>query len=100
MLCIERLIPLWYIYLLLCFDNTIYCGISNNVDKRIADHNKGKGAKYTKTRTPVSLIRSFEAGDKSSALHFEYKIKQLWRKDKLKVIGVDIKNDRLVFQES
>jgi len=73
----------WLVYLLLCSDNTIYTGITNNLDKRIATHNKGKGAKYTKARLPVKLIKFFVTADKSSALKLEYKIKQLSRKEKL-----------------
>jgi len=73
----------WIVYLLLCSDNSIYCGISNNLNKRIAAHNAGKGAKYTKGRLPVKLIKFFITDSKSSALKLEYKIKQLSRKEKL-----------------
>lgn len=75
----------WFVYLLECADKTIYCGITNNLDKRIATHNAGKGAKYTKNRLPVKLIKSFEVADKSEALKLEYKIKQLSREEKLKL---------------
>lgn len=77
---------MWYVYLLFCFDKTIYCGITNNLEKRIATHNKGKGAKYTKTRLPVILLKSFEVDNQSIALKLEYRIKQLSRKDKIKLI--------------
>lgn len=73
----------WFVYLLRCSDGTIYCGITNNLEKRIKTHNSGKGAKYTKARLPVVLIKSFEVADKSAALKLEYKIKQLPRADKL-----------------
>ena len=46
----------WYVYIVLCSDNTYYTGISNNVDKRIIAHNNKKGAKYTKSRLPVKLV--------------------------------------------
>jgi len=76
---------MWYVYILTCSDGTLYCGITNDLDKRIAAHNKGKGAKYTKTRRPVSLLKYFECLDKSEALRLEYKIKQLPRGEKLKL---------------
>ena len=74
---------MWYVYLLECSDKTIYCGITNNLDKRVAAHNKGRGAKYTKGRRPVKLIKSFIVDDKSAALKLEIKIKKLSKKDKL-----------------
>jgi putative endonuclease len=75
-----------YIYLLLCNDNTLYCGYTNNLIKRIKTHNLGKGAKYTKTRLPVKLVYYESFSSKSSALKREYKIKQLDRNKKLRLI--------------
>jgi len=75
---------MWYVYIVECFtDKSFYTGITNNLEKRIATHNAGKGAKYTKGRLPVKLIKSFEVLDKSAALKMEYKIKQLSRAEKL-----------------
>jgi putative endonuclease len=74
---------MWFIYLLKCSDNTLYCGITNDLDKRIKAHNNGKGAKYTKGRCPVSLVKYFERPTKGEALKLEYKIKQLSRPEKL-----------------
>jgi len=76
----------WFVYLLECADKTIYCGITNNLEKRISTHNSGKGAKYTRGRLPVKLIKSFTVDSKSEALKLEYKIKQLSREEKLKFI--------------
>jgi len=76
-----------YIYILLCVDNTYYTGYSNNLNKRIYDHNHNKcGAKYTKSRLPVKLIYYEEFDDKSSAMKREYQIKQLTRKQKQELI--------------
>lgn len=75
---------MWVVYLLLCSkDNTLYTGITNNLEARIAAHNDGKGAKYTKGRGPVALLKYFECNNKSEALKLEYKIKQLPREKKL-----------------
>lgn len=73
----------WYIYILECFDKTLYTGITNNVEKRIKQHNAGKGAKYTKIRLPVKLKALFEAENRSQASKEEYRIKQLTREEKL-----------------
>lgn len=76
---------MWYVYILECSDGTLYTGITNDLNKRIETHNKGKGAKYTKTRLPVKLLVSFEAEDRSKASKEEYRIKQLTREQKLKL---------------
>ncbi len=78
---------MWYVYLLCCSDNTLYCGITNNLEKRIDTHNKKRGAKYTKSRLPVVLLKSFQVETKSEALKLEYKIKQLSREEKLNYNG-------------
>ena len=74
---------MWFVYILECSDGTYYTGATNDLDKRIKKHNDGKGAKYTKTRRPVKLMKSFECIDKSDALKLEYKIKQLPKNEKL-----------------
>lgn len=73
----------WYVYILQCSDKTLYIGITNNLQRRINQHNNKKGAKYTKGRTPVILLKSFTVDNKSEALKLEYKIKQLPKQDKL-----------------
>jgi putative endonuclease len=78
---------MWYVYILECSDLTLYTGITNNVENRIDTHNKKKGAKYTKTRTPVKLVyqQSFET--KSLAAKEEWRIKQLTRNQKISLIN-------------
>lgn len=73
----------WIVYLLQCSDDTLYCGITNNLERRIKQHNSGTGAKYTRGRGPVLLLKSFVRPTKSQALQLEYKIKQLSRQEKL-----------------
>ena len=68
---------IWVVYLLRCFDNTLYCGITNDLNSRLIDHNSGKGAKYTRSRRPVELVDVSAATTKSEALKLEYKIKRL-----------------------
>ena len=73
----------WICYLLECADGTLYCGVTNDLDKRLAVHNAGTGAKYTRSRRPVKLAYAESCADKSAALQRECEIKRLSRKRKL-----------------
>jgi putative endonuclease len=77
----------WTCYLLQCADNTLYCGITNDLDKRLAAHNAGEGAKYTRGRSPVKLVYQEFCDDKSAALKREMQIKKMPRSDKLALCG-------------
>jgi putative endonuclease len=67
----------WVVYLIRCSDESLYCGITNNLKNRLAEHNSGRGAKYTRSRRPVELVgTSFEV-TKSDALKLEYRVKQV-----------------------
>ena len=76
----------WYIYMLRCGDGTLYTGITDDVDKRLAAHRSGKGAKYTRGRGPLELVYTEELADKSTALKREIQIKKLSRPEKLKLL--------------
>ncbi|EGB13934.1 Excinuclease ABC C subunit domain protein [Pseudodesulfovibrio mercurii] len=67
----------WHVYLLRCADNSLYCGITNDLDRRIAAHNAGTASKYTRARLPVCLAASAEVDGKSAALKLEMRIKKL-----------------------
>lgn len=71
-----------YTYILECSDGTYYCGWTNNLEKRLAAHNAGKGAKYTKSRLPVRLIYFEEYETKEEAMSREWHIKRLSRSEK------------------
>lgn len=74
---------MWHVYIIKCADDTLYTGITNNLDRRIGEHNEGiKGSKYTKIRRPVELVYSNNFPDRSSASIEESRIKKLSRKDK------------------
>ena len=75
-----------YTYILKCNDDTLYTGWTNNLEKRIKDHNDGKGAKYTKTRRPVELVYYEKFETKEEAMKREYAIKQLTRTQKILLI--------------
>lgn len=69
-----------------CFDGTLYTGITTDINRRLNQHNSGKGAKYTSIRRPVKLMSISEFGDRSDASKEEYRIKQLTRKEKIEYI--------------
>ena len=75
----------WFVYIIECADLSLYTGISNDVAARLASHNEGRGAKYTKGRGPVKLKALFEFATKSEALKEEFRIKQLSKSQKLKL---------------
>lgn len=77
---------MYYVYLLRCADGTLYTGFTNDLARRLAVHNAGKGAKYTRGRRPVELVYWESFSNKSSALRREYAIKQLPRRQKLTLI--------------
>ena len=75
-----------YVYLLRCSDNSIYCGWTTDLNARLAAHNSGHGAKYTRSRLPVELVYYEEYEDKTEALSREWHIKRLSREEKLQLI--------------
>ncbi|MCG8431233.1 MAG: GIY-YIG nuclease family protein [Candidatus Omnitrophica bacterium] len=75
----------WHVYIIRCRDNTLYTGVTNNLPRRINDHNRGNGCRYTKYRCPVKLIHSEEHPTKSEAQRREAYIKGLTREKKLQL---------------
>lgn len=75
-----------YTYILKCKDGTLYTGWTNDIEKRLKAHNEGKGAKYTKGRTPVTLVHVEEFDTKEEAMKREYAIKHMSRKEKENLI--------------
>jgi putative endonuclease len=70
---------LYYVYLLRCADGSLYCGITNDLVIRLREHNRGRGAKYTRGRLPVALVYSEDALSRSEALQREWEIKKMQR---------------------
>lgn len=73
----------WLVYIVQCADGTLYTGSTTDVSKRIATHNAGAGAKYTRSRLPVTLCFTETCTDKSQAFKLEAQIKKLNRKQKI-----------------
>ncbi len=76
----------WYIYIVLCKDNSLYTGIATDITRRIKEHNNGKGAKSLRGKLPVKLVYNEQFFSRSSASKREFEIKKLERIDKLKLI--------------
>ncbi|GED60546.1 hypothetical protein BFO01nite_46780 [Brevibacillus formosus] len=76
-----------YVYILSCADGTLYTGYTTELIRRLAAHNEGKGAKYTRGRGPVELLYWEEGADRSWGLRREESIKRLTRKKKEELIG-------------
>ncbi len=79
----------WYVYMLRCGDGTLYTGITDDVEKRLAAHRAGKGAKYTRGRSPLELVYTQAYPDRAAASRREYQIKQLTRQEKRKLCGLE-----------
>lgn len=77
----------WSLYILRCADGTLYTGIAVDVDKRFRMHTSGKGAKYTRGRTPLSIVYRESCGSHSDALRRELAVKRLPREEKEKLIA-------------
>ena len=78
-MCVENS---WYLYILRCKDNTLYTGITTDVEKRLEAHRSGKGAKYTRGRGPLELVYRECCENHSEALKREAKVKKLTREAK------------------
>lgn len=78
-----------YVYVLECSDGTYYTGYTTDPDRRVEEHNAGDGAKYTRGRTPVSLVHLEEYETRSAAMSREYEIKSYRRRRKERLLGAE-----------
>ena len=81
---------MWYLYILQCGDGSLYTGWTNHLNKRVADHNAGRGAKYTKAHLPVELVYYEIFETKEEAMKRECAIKKLSRPQKERLIESDM----------
>jgi predicted GIY-YIG superfamily endonuclease len=77
----------WFVYILRCRDGSLYTGISTDVDQRVATHNAGRGARYTRPRLPVTVVHVERKRSRSTALRREAAIKALSRAEKLNMLN-------------
>ncbi len=76
----------WQVYMVECSDNTLYTGITTDIERRLKEHNAKKGAFYTKNKTPVKLVHLEDASGQSQARKREAEIKRLTRAEKLEFL--------------
>lgn len=86
----------WVVYVARCADGTLYCGITNDLAARVAAHNAGKGARYTRTRRPIEVLLVRRCATKGRALRVEWRIKQLSREEKLALVATPSTLDAIV----
>ena len=77
----------WYLYMLRCGDGTLYTGITTDVQRRLAAHRRGTGAKYTRGRGPLELVYQETLPDHGQALRRELAVKAMTRQEKLALLG-------------
>ena len=85
----------WFVYIAQCADGTLYVGIARDVAERIAVHDSGRGARYTRGRGPLRLLTTRKCASKGDALRLELSLKRLTRLDKLAIAGSPRKLARL-----
>jgi putative endonuclease len=77
----------WWLYVVECSDGTLYCGVTTSISRRVSEHNTSqRGAKYTRSRRPVSLVYTEQCSSRSDALRREAAFKRMTRKQKLHLI--------------
>ena len=90
----------WYLYLLRCGDGTLYTGISNDVERRLAAHRSGRGARYLRGRAPLVLARKLRVGPVGDALKVERKVKKMPPARKEKLIAGKIRLKDLITKKT
>ncbi|MBU0457663.1 MAG: GIY-YIG nuclease family protein [Nanoarchaeota archaeon] len=73
----------WFVYILECHDDSLYTGITNDLEKRMIAHKNGKGSKYVRSKKFKQILHAISVADKSEAAKIEYNVKQLERNDKI-----------------
>ncbi|MBD3362367.1 GIY-YIG nuclease family protein [Candidatus Dojkabacteria bacterium] len=81
---------MYYLYILLCSDKSLYTGITNNIENRLQTHRDGEGSKYVRSRLPFRLIYTEKLENKSKALRRELEIKSWSREEKIKNLNLKL----------
>ena len=80
----------WFTYVLECSDGTLYCGVTTSLERRLAQHNKGVGSRYTRSRLPVRIVASWEKPSRSDAQADEARFKALPRREKDAIVAAGV----------
>ena len=78
---------MWYLYILRLSDNSLYTGITTDVERRLEEHREGEGSKYVRSRLPCDLVYREKHEDRSSALKKEAEIKKMSKEGKEELVG-------------
>jgi putative endonuclease len=79
----------WHVYVLRCRNSYLYIGITNNLQKRLKMHEKGKGSKFVASQRPFELLKVIHCKDQKGARKLEYSLKKLRRRDKFSALGIE-----------
>lgn len=85
--CPARVHEAWHVYVVRCVDGSLYAGMAIDVPKRVAAHNAGRGAKYTRGRRPVRLVYARRCASRTEAAREEAALKRLRRRQKLAIVA-------------
>ncbi|MBI2330017.1 GIY-YIG nuclease family protein [Candidatus Daviesbacteria bacterium] len=77
---------MWFVYILLCKDHSLYTGITNNLEKRFSEHKNGTGGRYTRSHKPIKIVYQESCKTKSKALKRENQIKSWTREKKIRIL--------------
>jgi putative endonuclease len=91
---VGRTLSTWRVYILRCNDGTLYTGATNDAERRLQQHSAGQGARYTRSRLPVSVVYEEAASNRGAALRREAALKRLSRAEKLDLIAAPVKRER------
>ncbi len=81
---------MWYLYVLMCRDNSLYIGITNNITRRLKEHERGTGSKFVRSRQPFTLLKAIPCGTATAARRLEHSLKRMNRKKKIEVLGLSV----------
>lgn len=76
----------WFVYFVRCADDSLYCGITNDLEARVKAHNQGKGSKYVGSRLPAVLVWSAPCKDRAAASRREYRLKRFSKTEKESIV--------------
>ncbi|MBI5640825.1 MAG: GIY-YIG nuclease family protein [Nitrospirae bacterium] len=79
----------WCVYVLRCRNDALYIGLTNNVHKRLGEHEKGTGSKYVRSQRPFRLVKTIPCNNASEARSLEYRLKRLSRSRKIEMLGLN-----------
>ena len=80
----------WCVYVLKCRNNYLYIGITNNIERRLTEHDQGKGSKFVRSRRPFELLKTIPCSNVREAKSLEYRLKKMQRRRKIEVLDLTI----------